>query len=940
MPTPRVDLFVDGAWEDVSAYVLVESGVEIQRGQQSESGSIQHQTAKLTFLNSTYRFTPRHPLSPYYGSLGRNTPIRIARDASVIGDNKYLFLAGDVADCASCPDSANLSFGDDIDVRLEIELDNWNTRMDLISKWSGPDQLSWVLRLGSTGLLDLLWTTGGTAVTFVQATATTAIAADAGHIAVRFVLDVNNGAAGNTTTFYTSDTIGGSWTQLGSPVVNSGTTSIFDSSSDVVIGSTDSAADTTASGVGTPTINAKVYAAEIYRATVSSLRASPDFTAQAMDAASFTDGQGNVWTIEGDAVIASDGWRFHGEVSEWPVVADQTGTLSTVSVEASGQWRRIGQNEQPLHSAMFRAHTNAALTRVKAYWSLEDGAESVEAASGLPGHPAMAITGTPQMANYDGLTSSAAIPQMDTGHFYGIVPSYTPTGATQVYLFCFIDDAVADETDLLIVQTSGSLAKWKLRVDEAGNLRTQAYDRDDTEITTGTLGDLVVFNLNADGFFMIGIQFTQDGADIDWAAQEIDFLHTDTVDDALVTTQTSGTVTGHTAGRVKNVILNDDSGLGNVKLGHVVVSDETDTWLTDVADAIRAFNGENPSTRLLRLCHEEGLRCVIVTKATGGNSVTMGDQTIKTLTELLVETANTDLGILHEARELPALRYRTRLSLANQDPQVTLSYSDRQLGEPLHPVDDDQLTVNEQYVIRQRGTTAVRKKDTGRASTLKPKAGGAGAYSAEATISVTHDQQAADQAAFRLFLGTQDQARYPRIVVNLHHSSIADDPDLLAALLALDVGDRVVVTDVPDYLPPDDIDVLAVGYSERFDEFTHTMTLVCLPGQPWQWAVADDDDKRADTEGSETSGAFTSGTDTSMTVATTSGPVWINSTDHAADFPLHIRVSGVVLEVTAISGSTSPQTFTVTAAPVNGVAKVIPDGSAVEVATKAYVGMV
>jgi hypothetical protein len=49
----------------------------------------------------------------------------------------------------------------------------------------------------------------------------------------------------------------------------------------------------------------------------------------------------------------------------------------------------------------------------------------------------------------------------------------------------------------------------------------------------------------------------------------------------------------------------------------------------------------------------------------------------------------------------------------------------------------------------------------------------------------------------------------------------------------------------------------------------------------------------------------------------------------AGEFPFDIEVEGVRLRVTAISGASSPQTFTVTQAPVNGVTKTIPAGTAV-----------
>jgi hypothetical protein len=59
-------------------------------------------------------------------------------------------------------------------------------------------------------------------------------------------------------------------------------------------------------------------------------------------------------------------------------------------------------------------------------------------------------------------------------------------------------------------------------------------------------------------------------------------------------------------------------------------------------------------------------------------------------------------------------------------------------------------------------------------------------------------------------------------------------------------------------------------------------------------------------------------------VATPSGPLW-SANDGAFD----IRVGGEVVTVTAISGASSPQTFTVTRS-VNGVVKAHSGGAAVE----------
>ena len=52
---------------------------------------------------------------------------------------------------------------------------------------------------------------------------------------------------------------------------------------------------------------------------------------------------------------------------------------------------------------------------------------------------------------------------------------------------------------------------------------------------------------------------------------------------------------------------------------------------------------------------------------------------------------------------------------------------------------------------------------------------------------------------------------------------------------------------------------------------------------------------------------------TSLSVATASGPLWTTTAD---DCPLYIEVGGIRVTVTAISGASSPQTFTVTGSTV------------------------
>lgn len=68
---------------------------------------------------------------------------------------------------------------------------------------------------------------------------------------------------------------------------------------------------------------------------------------------------------------------------------------------------------------------------------------------------------------------------------------------------------------------------------------------------------------------------------------------------------------------------------------------------------------------------------------------------------------------------------------------------------------------------------------------------------------------------------------------------------------------------------------------------------------------------RIDTDGSRLARSIDPSA-TTLSVATDRGPRWVDSARQPSEFPFRIQVDGEVMTVTAISGSSSPQTFTVT----------------------------
>lgn len=71
-----------GVWTDISAYVYQQRDpLTISRGRSDEQSQASPQRMSFTLDNRDGRFSPRNPLSPLYGKIGRNTPIRCTIDS-------------------------------------------------------------------------------------------------------------------------------------------------------------------------------------------------------------------------------------------------------------------------------------------------------------------------------------------------------------------------------------------------------------------------------------------------------------------------------------------------------------------------------------------------------------------------------------------------------------------------------------------------------------------------------------------------------------------------------------------------------------------------------------------------------------------------------------------------------------------------------------------
>ncbi|WP_062441243.1 hypothetical protein [Herbidospora daliensis] len=882
-----IEIYVDGDWEDITDDVLLrENGqISISRGRRDEGDKTDPSAMDLQVNNAGGQYSPRNPLSPLYGLIGRNTPVRM----SVNEGAAYLYVQGGTGNTGvTTPDASALDITGDIDVRIDARLDNWVTSgsllaVDLIGKFTTTsNQRSWFMQ-ARDGRPYFEWSANGTATLSAHCSVEPPIPPGRRQ-AWRITLDVSNGSGGYTVAFYYAATLSGSWTLLEEVVTTSGTTSIFNSTSQVRIGGATNIAFLKPLG--------EFYGAEIRNGIGGSAVANPDFTAQTVAAASFADAAGRTWTVASGSALTNRRTRFVGEIPAWPSEWDVTGNDVWVDMTAAGIGRRLGQGQSALSSTLRRGLTAATSTVPPvAYWPCEDSERAESISSGVGGLP-MSIAGTPNLAGFSGFLASDPIPVMGDACFYGRIAAYAITGQTQVrWLLAVPSGGATVGQPIIRFITTGSIVRWELVYGTGGSLRLFGYSPDGgATVDSGAISYAVNGQL-----LRITIGLTQSGGNVNW-----EFATMSAVTGAGFVT--SGTANSQTVGRVTTIWAAPDRGLTNTAIGHISLQTSV-TSIYDLADETRGWLREPAGSRIARLCAENG-----ITAAVTGTGTLMGEQLPATLSTLIQDAADADHGVLTELRTQLGYGYGVRQGRYNQPVSLALDYAQGHISPPFKPLDDDSELTNDVTVSRSSGGSARAEKTSGPNSVLAPPLG-AGRYDAPVTLNLARDLHCADQAGWLLHLGAWDEARYPTLTIDL-----GANPDLIEEVAALDSGDRITIANLPPWLPPGLADLIIDGYSETIDSFRWLWTANLSPARPWDVALYGTG--RYGTAGSQLNSSATSSA-TSLSVATTSGPRW---TTDAGEMPFDIVIGGERMTVTAISGTSSPQTFTVTRS-VNGVVK-------------------
>lgn len=495
--------------------------------------------------------------------------------------------------------------------------------------------------------------------------------------------------------------------------------------------------------------------------------------------------------------------RFTHEVVSWPARWDLSGSVAWVPLQTAGPLRRLGRPERPLSSAPRRY---LLATDPVAYWPLDDLAAQ-DLISGRGFHPFWKPELVTALAPWLGDGVHISDPTISIG---AVVTMPDEGEWTVDWMIRTLDEGRFENTFGIVDGSDGQTLHdfFGIRWD-SGNLelRARVSEADynlDLAIDAGFLEDHDVHHMR--------LHAVQDGADIDWELF---------ADGASLS---SGTITSETLTPVIDWVLfrftTDPS--GNYVGGHVAMWATNAPLLADAVDAAFGHVSEPALTRASRLCDEEGV--AFSSTGSASDSTPMGPQRPRQFLELLTEAAHAEaagsaIPVLTEQRAAtltagsprPGLHFTTRRSLYNAAAGVELDYEAGHISAPFDPTPDDQNIANDVTARRAGGGEARVVDEDGPLGV-----DAVGLYDVSSEYNVASDSQVASLAGWELHSRTVDEDRYPTIRLDLR-SLATRTPDVTDDVIGMDAGTRLTIDNLPEWMPPDLVDQLVLGYSETYD---------------------------------------------------------------------------------------------------------------------------
>jgi hypothetical protein len=197
----------------------------------------------------------------------------------------------------------------------------------------------------------------------------------------------------------------------------------------------------------------------------------------------------------------------------------------------------------------------------------------------------------------------------------------------------------------------------------------------------------------------------------------------------------------------------------------------------------------------------------------------------------------------------------------------------------------------------------------------------AGERAVQVTVSADSPDLLADHAAWFTQTGTCSEPSWQGLMV---HTSRTPTAAVLGAVLGVDIGSGLTVSDPPTWSGVDDLGQVTVGVVESIDQVEHVLEWAVQPASMVALARWDDSVSRwaPDVSCALTGDVTTTGI--TLTVSVGTGWAWTH-----ADGDYDIIVDGERMTVTAVGAAGATQTLTVTRS-VNGIVKAHTTGALVD----------
>jgi hypothetical protein len=956
----RADVRPGGAWTNITGDVYTAEGVHIKRGRPDEATSVTAASLDMTLNNRTGKYTPGNPVGAFYPNLTKSTPVRVGMGTPPNGGGTDFATA-----VTSLPDPAITAETSGYLVSAWAQQAASSTFTYPAGYSGGTAVFGTYSKLGSAAKAVSAGSVGGDALTSSVSSvgASVSVFVPGGSSVSNLINNGGSVQSGYVSSYstYASASQSVSYAAGDTLVVflevsdDSGFQQVLGPGDDLVGCEWVLVAD---SGGGP---GPRIQAWTRYCAAAGSTRLYWTPTQYG-----FQDVLMQVWKVTG-----STQWnaRFTGTLAQLATTADLSGNDVRCTVQGGSVVRQLGQGQPPAYSPIYRFYTSAARsslvggsspTGLLAYWPLESGTSGNGFSSPIPGVQPAGSAGSVTLGQDSSVVGSADLPQVAKGGYITCpVPAGYATGTNvagqMAGVFKCYNTALTTTQPLatfMYAQIAGGSSVAYVAVQGFGtgdvqvNLMNSAFSVLAT--TTAPFYDVVAVSdpTKAPSF----------GVLVSWQPDVGNSANTNLT---LTVSQPSGavvslhsTLTGITVGPVAQLVCGrDPTGVEYfttpLTVGHVYFGTNTNfgnfsstgLGFPEVSNVFpgplahggpfSAWAGETPFQRITRICQEQRVPLQIGPTVWNPTNVFCGPQENDTTVNLLQTLATTDGGELAEARGFAGLTYRQVRSMAPQPSQLTMDYAAKMITAPFEQYDDDQLTVNDVTATSAGGGTARAYLATGPLSTTA-----IGTFTGSPQVNVQNEARDLPQvASWYLGQGTTPAPRFKAVTAKLGAVGTSVD-----SISGLDIGQRFTLANTPAWVTPTGLDQVILGTDEVIGDVPSadwTITLNTVPYDPYTVAVVGGTSQTAalDSGSSKVTSNITS-TATSMSVTTTNvGDLW-----GAANVPFDVVVAGERMTVTAISGSTSPQTFTVTRS-VNGVVKAQTAGSAVDVFFQSNLGL-